>query len=191
MKREDALSIVKEHLTESRYKHTIGVMKTSISLAKKYNANVEKAELAAIFHDYAKYRPKEEMKEIISDQKMPSDLLDFHFELWHAPVGAYLVQEEVGIEDKEILSAIYYHTTGRAGMTLIEKIVFLADYIEPGRRFPGVDEVRECVEKKNLDEAVLMALKNTIAFLMTKRASIYPDTFRAYNDLVRIKKLEE
>jgi len=188
MNREQALSIVKEQLTESRYLHTIGVMESAISLAKRYQADVKKAELAAIFHDYAKYRPKEEMKRIIEEQGMPKELLSFHSEMWHAPVGAYLVEKEVGIHDEEILSAITYHTSGRANMTLLEKIVFLADYIEPGRSFPGVDEVRELAER-NLNVAVIAAMRNTITFLMKKNTRIYPDTFIAYNDLVQ--KMEE
>ncbi|MGM9928601.1 MAG: bis(5'-nucleosyl)-tetraphosphatase (symmetrical) YqeK [Bacillus sp. (in: firmicutes)] len=188
MKREQALSIVKEQLTESRYVHTIGVMESAISLAERYGADVKKAETAAIFHDYAKYRPKEEMKRIIEEQRMPEELLSFHSEMWHAPVGAYLVEKEVGITDEEVLSAITYHTSGRADMTLLEKIVFLADYIEPGRNFPGVDEVRALAEK-DLDVAVVQAMRNTITFLLKKNTRIYPDTFYAYNDLVQ--KLEE
>ncbi|MCP6368247.1 bis(5'-nucleosyl)-tetraphosphatase (symmetrical) YqeK, partial [Klebsiella pneumoniae] len=81
-------------------------------------------------------------------------------ELWHAPVGAFLVRNEVGITDKEVLDAIAYHTSGRPGMTLLEKIVYVADYIEPGRRFPGVDEVRE-LAKKDLNAALIQSLKNT------------------------------
>lgn len=190
MKREQALAIVREQLTEKRYVHTIGVADTAKVLAAKYGANVEKAELAGIFHDYAKFRPKEEMKQIIIDQRMEERLLHFHHELWHAPVGAYLVQHEVGIHDQEVLSAILYHTTGRAHMTLLEKIVFLADYIEPGRKFPGVDDVRRLADK-NLDKAVIAALRNTIQFLLSKHSTVYPDTIDAYNDLVQKQKMEE
>ena len=188
MNREQALSIVKEHLTEKRYVHTIGVMETAIILAERFGADVKQAELAAIFHDYAKFRNREEMKQIIIDQHMPQDLLNFHHELWQAPVGAYLVKNECGIEDEEVLSAITYHTTGRVDMTLLEKVIFLADYIEPGRSFPGVEEVREKA-KENLNTAVVYALRNTITFLLSKSTTIYPNTFLAYNDLV--KKMEE
>lgn len=190
MNREQALSIVKEKLTDQRYEHTLGVMQTSIDLAKKYGADPAKAELAAIFHDYAKYWPLDEMREIITKQQMPGELLQFHSELWHAPVGAYLTKKLHGISDEEVLSAIRYHTTGRAKMTLLEKIVFLADYIEPGRSFPGVERVREIAES-NLEEAILAALRNTITYLVKKGASIYPDTFYAYNDFLQINKLEE
>lgn len=89
MNREEALQIVKEQITEKRYIHTIGVMETAIKLANKYGGDAKKAEIAAIFHDYAKFRPKEEMKKIIIQQNMDPNLLLFHFELWHAPVGAF------------------------------------------------------------------------------------------------------
>ncbi|OCA92487.1 bis(5'-nucleosyl)-tetraphosphatase (symmetrical) YqeK [Pseudobacillus wudalianchiensis] len=187
MKREEALSLVKEQITEHRYVHTLGVVDTSILLAERYGADTKKAELAAIFHDYAKFRPKEEMAAIIKQQNMDPRLLAFHSELWHAPVGAYLVQKEAGIEDEEVLNAIRYHTSGRIGMTLLEKVVYVADYIEPGRHFPGVEEVRE-LAKKDLDAALIQALKNTIQFLMKKNQPVYPDTFHTYNDLTMKKE---
>jgi predicted HD superfamily hydrolase involved in NAD metabolism len=184
MEREEALKLVKTQLTDHRYQHTLGVMETAIELAKQYGGNEKQAELAAIFHDYAKFRPKEEMKEIIVSRGFPQDLLEFNSELWHAPVGAYLVEKEVGINDAEVLEAIRYHTSGRTGMTLLDKIIYLADYIEPGRHFPGVEEVRETA-KENLDQAVIMAIKNTIIFLLKKNQTIYPDTFYTYNELIK------
>lgn len=183
MEREQALKIVKEQLTDHRYQHTLGVMETAIALAKQYGADEKKAETAAIFHDYAKFRPKDEMKQIILMQNYPQDLLEYHSELWHAPAGAYLVEMEAGIRDKEVLEAIQYHTSGRPGMTLLEKIIYLADYIEPGRHFPGVEEVRS-LAKENLDAALIQAVKNTILFLMKKNQAVYPVSFQTYNDLV-------
>ncbi|SFC37473.1 putative HD superfamily hydrolase of NAD metabolism [Bacillus sp. OV322] len=187
MNRDEALQLVKAQITEQRYIHTLGVTEAAIDLAKRYGADIKKAELAAIFHDYAKFRPKDEMKEIIISKGMAPDLLEYHSELWHAPVGAYLVEKEAGITDRDILDAIAYHTSGRPGMTLLEKIVYLADYIEPGRAFPGVDEVRETA-KKNLDLAVIEALRNTVAFLMSRKQTVYPDTLFTYNDLIKNKK---
>ncbi|MGG1677488.1 bis(5'-nucleosyl)-tetraphosphatase (symmetrical) YqeK [Neobacillus sp. NRS-1170] len=188
MERERALQLVKIQLTEHRYQHTLGVMKTAITLANQYGADEKKAELAAIFHDYAKFRPKDEMKEIIATKSFPQDLLEYNAELWHAPVGTYLVEKEAGISDRDVLDAIRYHTSGRPGMTLLEKIIYLADYIEPGRHFPGVDEVRE-MAKESLDKALIKAVQNTIVFLMKKNQRVYPDTFHTYNDL--IKNLED
>lgn len=184
MKREKALAIVKEQLTEHRYKHTLGVMETAIKLAKKYGADEKKAELAAIFHDYAKFRDKAEMKTIIQEQGMAPELLEYNSELWHAPVGAYLVAKEAGITDPDILEAIRYHTSGRPNMTLLEKIIYLADYIEPGRHFPGVEEVREMAQQ-DLDKALIQALKNSMAFLMRKNQRVFPLTFHTYNDLIQ------
>jgi predicted HD superfamily hydrolase involved in NAD metabolism len=187
MEREVALQTVKEQLTDHRFQHTIGVMDTAIVLAERYGADVKKAELAAIFHDYAKFRPKDEMKQIIIDQGMEPQLLAFNSELWHAPVGAYLVEKEVGIKDEEILDAIRYHTSGRMGMSLLDKIIYLADYIEPGRHFPGVDEVRD-LAKANLNLALIQAIKNSIQFLMRKNQPVYPDTIYTYNDLVKLRE---
>jgi len=184
MEREQALKIVKAQLTEHRYQHTIGVMETAIKLADKYGEDVQKAELAAIFHDYAKFRPKEEMMQIIVEQKMPTELLDYNSELWHAPVGAYLAEKEAGITDHEVLDAIRYHTSGRVSMTMLDKIIYLADYIEPGRHFPGVDEVRGMADA-DLDKALIQSMKNTIQFLMKKNQPVFPDTFNAYNSIVK------
>jgi len=189
MDRNKALAIVKEQLTEHRYQHTIGVMESAIDLSNRFQVDSKKAELAAIFHDYAKFRPKEEMKSIIIEQNMPKELLDFNTELWHAPVGAFLVNTEVGIKDEEVLNAIKYHTSGRPNMTKLEKVIYLADYIEPGRHFKGVDEVRE-IAKHNLNQALISSIRNTIGFLLVKNQPIFPDTFLTYNSLLRETKEE-
>ena len=183
MEREPALKIIAEQITEHRYVHTLGVMETAIHLAQLYGEDSKKAEIAAIFHDYAKFRSKDEMRKIIVDQKMPSQLLEHNSELWHAPVGAYLVEREVGITDNDVLNAIRFHTSGRPHMTLLEKIIYVADYIEPGRQFPGVEEVRE-IASTNLDQALMKSIKNTMTFLLKKDQAIYPDTLQTYNYLV-------
>ncbi|KAB7670107.1 bis(5'-nucleosyl)-tetraphosphatase (symmetrical) YqeK [Bacillus sp. B1-b2] len=180
MNREDALALVKKQLTEKRYIHTIGVMDTAINLAERYGEVKKKAELAAIFHDYAKFRPLDEMKQVIVEQNMDPNLLLFHSELWHAPVGAYLVEQEAGIIDEDILGAIRFHTSGKPNMSLLEKIIYLADYIEPGRDFPGVNEVRE-LAKENLDKAFFQAVKNTIIYLIRNNRAVFPLSVDTYN----------
>ena len=184
MDRNEAIEIIKRQLTEKRFIHTLGVVDSAVELAKRYGADIRKAEIAAIFHDYAKFRSKQEMVDIIKREAIPDDLLDYGSELWHAPVGAFLVQKEVGISDEKILQAIRFHTTGRANMSLLEKIVFLADYIEPNRSFPGVDEVRD-LAKTDLNQALIKAIGNTIRFLIEKNERIYPETVAAYNDLLQ------
>lgn len=186
MQRDEALAIVKEQLTEKRYIHTLGVMQTALELARRYNVDERKAEFAAIFHDYAKYRPIEEMRQLVIENGLGDDFLHYGTELLHAPCGAFLVEKEVGIQDRDVLLAIRYHTTGRPNMTPLEKVIFLADYIEPNRSFPGVDEVRK-LAKTDLNYACLTALKNTIRYLLEKEVTIYPGTLAAYNYFVREK----
>ncbi|WP_188453597.1 bis(5'-nucleosyl)-tetraphosphatase (symmetrical) YqeK [Virgibacillus oceani] len=182
MKINEAVIAVQQQLTEKRFKHTLRVAETAVILAKKNNISEEKAELAAVLHDYAKFRPLDEMKRRILTSSLPNDLLQYHHELWHAPVGAVMVMEEHGVTDREVLGAIHYHTTGRAHMNGLEKVIFLADYIEPGRSFPGLEDVREMAQV-DLDHACWLTLRNTINFLMGNKSRIYPDTFHAYNDL--------
>ncbi|MCT8139648.1 bis(5'-nucleosyl)-tetraphosphatase (symmetrical) YqeK [Anaerobacillus sp. CMMVII] len=183
MEREKALEIIKGQLPEKRYIHTLGVLETAEMLAEKYGADMKKVELAAIFHDYAKYRPIEEMKSIVREQNMGDKLLKYGKELLHAPVGAYLVKKEVGINDEDILDGIRFHTTGRPNMTLLEKIIYIADYIEPNRSFSGVDEVR-LLAANNLNEALTTSISNTIQFLIKKKQPVFPDTLAAYNHLI-------
>lgn len=184
MDRNEALDLLKPHLKQQRYDHTVRVLETALQLAHTYGVDEKKVELAAIFHDYAKYRPLEEMKELILTSYLPKDLLHYHHELWHGPVGAMLVEKEIGITDREILDAIHYHTTGRTHMTKLDKVIFLADYIEPDRKFPGIEEVRRS-SWESLDYGCWMASKNTIGFLMSKSQPIYPETFHAYNALTK------
>lgn len=184
MKIEEAILSVKSQLSEQRFKHTLRVAKEAVRLAKLHHIDPQKVELAAIFHDYAKFKPLDEMKRWIYESPLPKDLLKYHHELWHGPVGALLVEREHNISDPEIISAIRYHTTGKAHMSLFELIIFVADYIEPGRNFPGIEEVRKAAQTDIVYAAWLIS-RNTIQFLMTSQQKIYPDTFHAYNDLIQ------
>ncbi|HSU79957.1 MAG TPA: bis(5'-nucleosyl)-tetraphosphatase (symmetrical) YqeK [Candidatus Angelobacter sp.] len=171
-------------LPEKRFQHTLRVAETAKRLAVTYGSDPEKAEIAALLHDLAKYFDLEKMKDsVTAHSEIPKDLLHFHPELWHAPVGAAYARENLEVLDQDILNAITYHTTGRAEMSLLEKIIFLADYIEPGRHFPGVEEVRE-LAKTDLDKAIAKALKNTIDFLLSRSQLIYPETIHAYNAFI-------
>ena len=190
MEINEAIGIVEPHLKRNRFEHTLRVMETAEKLAVRYDVSPEKAKLASIFHDYAKYRPLDEMKQLITNSDLPQDLLEHHSELWHGPVGALLVEKEHGITDKAILGAIRYHTTGKAGMNKLEMIVYLADYIEPGRDFPGLNEVRKEAER-DLIYACWMVSRNTINYLMKQEATIYPDSIHAYNDFTKRIKMEE
>lgn len=187
MTREQILEKVKAAMPEKRYQHSLGVEKTAIQLAKRYQVSEEKASLAGILHDYAKYVDVPKARKIIEREKMDPRLLDYHSELWHAPVGAFLVQTEFGITDPEILHAIEYHTTGTAEMSELDKVIFLADYIEPGRDFPGVEEARRLTQQ-SLDDGMVFALSRTIVYLIEKEQKVFPETLAAYNYYIARKK---
>lgn len=181
MEQNKALEIVEKQLTKQRYAHTVRVMEMALELAEHYGADQKKVEIAAIFHDYAKYRQPEEMKRWIIAEKLPQDLLDYHSELWHGPVGSRMIEREIGIADSEIQSAIYWHTTGKRYMNVMDQIIYIADYIEPGREFSGVEEVRNIVYQ-DIGQACWMAARSTIQYLMANNQPIYPDTFQLYNE---------
>lgn len=180
---ENLKADLKERLTEARYEHTLRVTDIAIELAEIFHESLEKAKIAALFHDYCKYDSLEKMKKIIeTNSKLPDLLLSFHHELWHGPVASVQIEEKYAVTDQEIKDAIFFHTTGRANMTKLDKIIFLADYIEPGRSFPGLDDVRAAA-KTDLTKACYLAARNTVHFLMEKNRTVYPDSFHAYNDL--------
>lgn len=125
MKKDEAIQIVKPHLKQERFEHTLRVADTAVRLAEKYGGSLEKVELAAILHDYAKYFPLEDMQQIISESDLSDDLLDYHHELWHGPAASVLVKRRHGVMDTDIQNAIHYHTTGRASMSKMEMIILL------------------------------------------------------------------
>lgn len=180
LKREELMQEVQMHMSERRFQHVLGVEDTAIALAAKYGASEEKASIAALTHDYAKERPDEEFERIIQQEGYDQELLNYSNAIWHGLVGASMVQRELGIDDEEILKAIRLHTTGAAEMSLLDKIIYVADYIEPGRNFPGVKEARE-LAITDLDEAVAYETKHTLLHLVEKEQKIYPKTIETYN----------
>ncbi|UNK20006.1 bis(5'-nucleosyl)-tetraphosphatase (symmetrical) YqeK [Paenibacillus sp. N3/727] len=185
--REQLIEAVSSQMPEKRWIHTKGVMETAVKLAGQYGANPEKADLAAILHDVAKYWPVLKLKEVLVDNGLNDELLQHDKQLWHAEVGAFVAERDYGITDREVLDAIRYHTSGRAQMTLLEKVVCLADYMEPGRDFPGVNNIRE-LANHSLEEALAAGFDSTISLLVSRKQIIYPLTVLARNDL--IKQLE-
>lgn len=182
--RDELIVVVSSGMPAKRWRHTEGVMETSVLLCERFGADPQKGDLAALLHDLAKYWPIEEQIALIQDNNLNLELLQYDKQLLHAEVAAFVSRREYGIEDPEVLDAIRYHTSGRIGMTLLDKIVCLADYIEPGRDFPGVDKIRELAQH-NLDEALIAGFDSTISFLIEKRKIVFPLTMLARNDLIR------
>lgn len=177
-------SRLKDELKKSRFEHTLGVEFTSASLAMRYGADIYKARIAGLLHDCAKNVSDDKQLDLCKKYKLPiSDTEKKLSYLLHAKLGAYIAKKEYGIKDKEILSAIEYHTTGKPDMTLLEKIVFVADYIEPGRdKAPRLDEIR--VEAfLDIDKAMLMIFDDTISYILSSDGIIDNTTLDAYNYL--------
>lgn len=164
-------------LKEERYIHTLGVMYTAASMAMRHGADIQKSMTAGLLHDCGKYCDVNEQIRLC--RKHDIELSDAELEvpaLIHAKLGTYLARQEYGITDSEILNAITYHTTGRPSMTIIEKIVYLADYIEPGRKkIPGLSEVRAAAFD-DIDAAVRMTAESTLAFLKRAGRKVDPMT---------------
>ena len=170
----------KSNMTADRFEHCIGVSKTARKLAELNHYDVDKAALAGFIHDYAKQVAVDEYREVIKTQGFDQDLLNWNRSIWHGIVGTYFIQRDLKINDPEILTAVCKHTTADVEMTTLDKIVFMADYIEPGRSFPGVEEARK-ITYANINQGVGYQLAHTLKFLIDKRNKIYPRTLDAYN----------
>ncbi len=175
---------LKNLLSEKRFHHTEGVASSAKWLAKKYGANPKQAELAGWVHDCAKEMSLSDMQKLIRKANMDVDEPVWHSRaLLHGPAGSAYAQMHFGIENVDVLNAVFFHTTGKPDMSLLEKVVFLADYIEPSRSFPGVDALRDLAHK-DLTEALIAAYDFTIGHLAEEHAYIYDLTLAGRNYLV-------
>lgn len=169
-------------LKKDRYDHTLGVMYTSAALAMCYGADVQKAMTAGLLHDCGKYLSSKEQIHFCEKKKITLTESELEMPaLVHAKLGAYLARHEYDINDAEILNAITYHTTGRPDMTLLEKIVYIADYIEPNRKeIPGLAAIRKIVFT-DIDKAVCMSAGSTVRYLKNGGKAVDPMTINTYN----------
>lgn len=177
---EEIVDKVKKNMDKKRFEHCVRVAQTSKKLAKLNNYDIDKAAFAGFIHDYAKQIPESRFIEVIKKNNFDTSLLKYNRAIWHGIVGTYFIKEELNVIDPEILTAVKRHTTADIEMTTLDKIVFVADFIEPGRSFSGVEEARQ-VAFKNLDAGVGYELAHTLRFLINGRKRIFPKTFLAYN----------
>lgn len=178
--REQLVNRVKEMMSPERFEHVLNVEKTAIHLAEMYDADIEKISIAALLHDIAKDQPDEEMRDLVISENLNLDLLQFGSEIWHGPVGAILGRREFHVEDEDILKSIEHHTIGTREMTLTAQILFVADYIEPGRSFPGVEEARQLAEE-SLEKTIKLKIIETLKHLIHSEKKIYPKAIETYN----------
>ena len=182
---EDIKKWLRENLNDERYEHSLGTADCARELAKKYGLDEEKAYFTGLIHDCAKCLPKDETYKILANLSLEEGELE-NPKTHHAPVGAYVAEEEFGVNDEEILSAIRWHTIGKLNMTLFEKIIFLADKIETRTR---PKEYREPItklldEENGLDKALLLCYENTIKSLVDRKLTICTATVDIYNELL-------
>ncbi len=164
-----------------RFEHTLGVEFMSAALAMRYGASIKSARTAGLLHDCAKCLTDKKRVSICQKNNIPmSDMERANPFLLHAKVGAWLAREQYGVKDQDILNAIYNHTTGRPGMSLLEKIVFIADYMEPGRNHaPNLEEIRR-LAFTDLDQALLKILGDTLEYLDDKNGDVDPLTRKTW-----------
>lgn len=177
---EEILKKVQEILPEKRYEHTLRVVDTAVELAKKYDVDEEKAKIAAVLHDVCKPMDEVVMKKYVIKYNLDLKLLDYPTEVLHGPVASVFIEKEFDVLDEEIKLAIATHTFGKSNMSRLAKIIFIADYIEPGRKHPHLKEVTEVAEY-DLDEAVRLAAKYTLLYLIENDERIYPSLLKCYN----------
>ncbi|MBU5592722.1 bis(5'-nucleosyl)-tetraphosphatase (symmetrical) YqeK [Clostridium sp. MSJ-4] len=182
---EDQISeYLKDNLKESRYNHVLRVVDTAEKLARIYGEDIKKARLAALIHDAAKNKTVEEILDIIASEGITLDEeISKVPQLTHGLAGAIIGKNLMGIEDEDVLNAAIYHTTGKENMTKLEKIIYVADYIEPGREFKGVEVLRE-EAFKDLDQALLRAFDNTIKYIVESGNILLTGTIKARNYLI-------
>lgn len=175
---------LRKNLKESRYVHTLGVVQSACSLAKINGVDEEKTKIAALIHDAAKNMKIDEQYKILKENNIDMDIISENSpQILHGWVAAILAKELMGVMDEEIINAVKYHTTARKSMSKLEKIIYIADYIEPNRDYPGVEELRK-ITFSDLDKGVLMGIDNTITFVIKQGQLVHPLTIEARNYLI-------
>ena len=183
MNQKQAKELVRSRLSDKRYEHTLNVRRMAVKLAKRHDADENRAALAALLHDAAKEISKDEMRAIMKahpeyaegGEERPTPV-------WHGICAAILARTEWGVEDEAVLSAIACHTAGKPGMSKLDKILYLADMSSAERDWPGVKKLRK-LERKDLDAAMLMALKQTNDFVLSQDKPLDPMSKAAYDDI--------
>lgn len=176
--------ILKSRLNEKRYYHSLCVADEAVRLAEKYGGDTEKAYIAGLLHDITKNAAREEHLQIFSESDIILNNVEKNAEkLWHAISGAAYVEKKLGIPDAEIIDAIRYHTTAKAGMSLLAKILYLADFTSADRDYDDVDVIRGYVDE-SLEKAFIYALQYSIRDLVDSGRAVHTDTVAAYNEAV-------
>lgn len=174
-----------------RFWHSVGAEEKARELAQRFGVDAEKAALAALIHDNAKCIPYHELLKIIEENNFPvEEEIKANHKVLHAFVGVYIAKKELGIDDEDVLNAMKFHTTGRAGMSMLEKIVYLADKLEERTRPDSyTDNINHILdETKDLDKTILFTVDITIKSLLERKLQINMETINLWNYLISQNK---
>lgn len=184
MDKKEIQERLKASLKDKRFIHSLGVCDEAVRMAKQFGADEDKAYIAGLLHDCAKNLTRTEETELCKKYDVEIDNITLICQpVMHAPLGAVVAQYEYGINDSEILDAIRYHTVARSDMTLLDKIIYVADMIEPSRDFEGASRLRE-LSKTSIDSAYREALRQSLIHNIGKGTVIHPNTLDAWNEVV-------
>lgn len=182
MNQQQAEHLAKQSLSQKRLQHTLNVRDMAVRMAEKYGVDTEKTAVAALLHDTAKELPKQQMLQIFAGNAiMAGNAPERPSPVWHGVCAAILAKTKWGVTDQEILSAIECHTTGKPGMSTLDKIIFLADMTSAERSYPGVEQLRK-LEMEDLDQAMVAALEMTLDFVRESGKKV---------DVVSVQTLED
>lgn len=184
IQRETCLNVIGRTLGKDRRYHSVCVAKQAVHLARLYGVDPEKAEIAGLLHDVMKEFPKAQTLAEFQRRGITLDAITVSEpQLWHAVLGEAYIRQELGEQDPELLRAVRYHTTGCAGMSVLEEIIYLADFTSSDRQYPDAEKMRGIVDQ-NLDAAFREALRYTIITFADKRRPLHPDSLAAYNEVL-------
>lgn len=177
-------TIVKNKLSKKRYEHSVRVAETAVKLAAAHGEDQHKAELAGLFHDYCKEMPKEDIVKITVENNLLTTDYDLLMpQILHGPAASVVLKEEGLVQDEQVLQAIRFHTTGHPYMDTLAKIIFIADYIEPGRTTPNIDDLMG-IALENIDACVVEIIDRTSKYLMSEHRLIHEDMIKLRNEII-------
>ena len=188
IKYEDLYKEIESILSKERFNHSKGVVDRALEYASIYNIDKEKVKLTAISHDIAKELDREEVEKYIDKYRIELDEVEkIAPNLWHAKIGAHICKDKYNF-DEDMINAIMYHTTGRANMSMLEKIIYLADATEASREYDDIDWYVDLI-KKDIDKGMLEVCKWVINDLLKKNKSIHNNSINCYNYYLKEKNL--
>ncbi len=184
MKLSQMDAVLRQSLKPERYAHSVNTMKEAAALAERYGENRDLAAVAGLLHDCAKdMEDAETLRYCHANGIVLNEVEKKQVFLMHGAVGAIVAREKYGVSDELVLNAIKYHTTGFSTMSLMDKIIFLADYIEPGRTHSEVDNARK-LAYEDIDRALICSFDNTIKYVIKQKGLIHPNTIEARNNIL-------